>query len=307
MRAEEVDRRHQHEPGERPTRQHHSRNARADNVSDTEILRCDIGPDRGATQEVLRSEVRLVVRRGWEEGEEVFVLEQGVQASEAQPEEDPARKRPAALARFKHVRAGRALRVGKGLVLVDDELFAQRDHKQDAEPAAKERKRKDARRLEIEAKEDERGQREDHAGGDRLTGIPGGLDDVVLENGRFAERTEDGDRQDGDGDRSGDRQPCTQPDIDRHGTEEDPEQRAKQQRSDGKLGTGLSGGHERFKGGAGRGGRRHAEFVSGVGSAGGECISANGGSSRPACWPIGTPASHKRRQPAHKRARQHIR
>ncbi len=118
---------------------------RADDVADAEVLGRAVGADGGAFEQVLRAEVGLVVGLAGPEGEEVVVLEEGVEAAEAEAEEDARGEAAAALAGDQDVGAGGAFGVDERAVLFDDELAAQRDHEEDAEPAAEEREREDAR------------------------------------------------------------------------------------------------------------------------------------------------------------------
>src|SRR5208282_5287642 len=113
---------------------------------------------------------------------EIVVLEERVQATESEAEEDARGEAAAALSGDQDIRAGRALGVEQRSVLLDDELAAQRDHEQHAKPSAEERQRKDAARLKIEAEEDERGQGEDDARGDRLARVSRRLHDVVFQD-----------------------------------------------------------------------------------------------------------------------------
>ena len=120
--------------------------------------------------------------------EEVFILKEGINAAEAETEEDAAGEGASALAGDEHVGAGGAFGVFEVFVLLDDELAAEGNHEEDAEPATDEGEHEDAGVFEIEAEEDERGQREDDSGGDGLAGIAGGLDDVVFKNGTRGQR-----------------------------------------------------------------------------------------------------------------------
>ena len=67
-------------------------------------------------------------------------------------------------------------------MLLDDQLSAQRNHEEHAEPAADQSEQKDARVFEREAEEDQRWKRENHAARDGLAGGAGGLHDVVFED-----------------------------------------------------------------------------------------------------------------------------
>ncbi len=138
MRAEEVDGGHEDEPGEDSAGEHDGGDAEADDVADAEIFRRAIGADGGAFEQVLGAEVGLDVGAGGPEGEEVVVLEEGVEGAEAEAEEDAGGEGAAALAGHEDVGAGGAFGVDEGVVLFDDELAAQRDHEEDAEPSAEE-------------------------------------------------------------------------------------------------------------------------------------------------------------------------
>ena len=88
MRAEEVDGGHEDEPGEDSAGEHDGGDADADDVADAEVLGGAVGADGGAFEQVLGAEVGLVVGLAGPEGEEVVVLEEGVEAAEAEAEED---------------------------------------------------------------------------------------------------------------------------------------------------------------------------------------------------------------------------
>jgi hypothetical protein len=120
-------------------------------------------------------------------------------------------------------------------VLVDDELPAQGNHEEDAEPAAEEGEGEDARGFEIEAEKDEGREGEDDAGGDGLAGVSGGLHDIVFEDAGLAEGAEDGDREHRDGNARGHGKPRAQANVHRHRAEEHAEDGAQQQRTDGQL------------------------------------------------------------------------
>ncbi len=179
------------------------------------------------------------------EGEEVVVLEEGVEAAETEAEEDSGCEAAAALACDEDVGAGGAFGVDEGVVLFDDELSAERDHEEDAEPAAEEGEGKDAGGFEVEAEEDERGEGEDDSAGDGLAGVSGGLDDVVLEDAGAAEGAEDGDRQDGDGDGGGYGESGAEAYVDGDGSEENAEEGTQDEGSGGGVRGGLGGGGRR--------------------------------------------------------------
>ena len=117
----------------------------------------------------------------------------------------------------------------------DDELAAQRNHEEHAQPAADERQHEDAGVLEIEAEEDQRGQGEDDAGGDGLAGVAGGLDDVVFEDRRAAEGAQNADGEHRDGDGGGYGEAGAQAHIDRDRAEDDAEDGAEQKGAKGEF------------------------------------------------------------------------
>ncbi len=81
---------------------------------------------------MLGAEVGLVVGLAGPEGEEIVVLEEGVEAAETEAEEDAGGEGAAALAGHEDVGAGGAFGVDEGAVLFDDELAAEGDHEEDA-------------------------------------------------------------------------------------------------------------------------------------------------------------------------------
>lgn len=129
-------------------------------------------------------------------------------------------------------------------MLLDDELAAKGDHEEDADPAAEECESEDAGGLEIEAEEDERRKGEDDSGSDGLAGVADGLDDVVLEDGGFAEGPEDGYGEDGDGNGGSDGESGAEADVDGDGSEEDGEEAAEDEGAKGEFGAGVGGGNE---------------------------------------------------------------
>ncbi len=182
---------------------------------------------------MLRAEVGLVVGLAGPEGEEVVVLEEGVEAAKAEAEEDTGGEGASALACFEDVGAGGAFGVEEGVVLVDDELSAEGDHEEYAEPSAEEGEGEDSRGLEIEAEEDQRRQSKDHARGDGLACIAGGLDDIVFEDAGLAEGSQDGDGEDGDGNGRGYGKSGTEANVDGDGSEENAEDCSQQQGANG--------------------------------------------------------------------------
>lgn len=77
-----------------------------------------------------------------------------------------------------------------------------------------------------------------------MTGVSGGLDDVVLEDRGLAEGSEDGDGEDRDGDGRGYGETCAEADVDGDCSEEDAEEGAEDEGAVGEFGAGGSGGNE---------------------------------------------------------------
>ncbi len=181
-----------------------------------------------------------------------------------EPLEDHLGERAALLAGDQHVGAGGAFRVGQDAVLLDDQRPPQRDHEQHAEDAAHQRQGEDVEVVEVRLavrEEDERRDGEGDAGGDRLAGRADRLHDVVLEDRRLADVLEDADRQHRDRDRRRDREAGGERQIDRRRAEDQPEDRAQNDRLEGELrhhGRGRDVGLEFLVlrlGGLGHGGR----------------------------------------------------
>ncbi len=132
-------------------------------------------------------------------------------------------------------------------MLFDDELTAQRNHEEYAQPAADEGQQKDARVFQIEAEEDQRRQGEDDAGGNGLAGVAGGLHDVVFEDGRTAEGAQDADGEDRDGNGGGDGEPGSEAHIDGDSAKDDAEEGSKQEGAECEFGPIFGGRNEGLK------------------------------------------------------------
>jgi hypothetical protein len=137
-------------------------------------------------------------------------------------------------------------------VLFNDELAAEWNHEEDAQPASEEGESEDAGGLEIEAEEDQRRKGEDDARGDGLAGVAGGLDDVVFEDGGSSEGAQDRDGEHRDRNGGGDGESRTKADIDRDSAEENPEDSSEEERADGELRTRVGCGDEGGEGGSGK-------------------------------------------------------
>ncbi len=172
---------------------------------------------------MLRPEVGLIrwlLRPG---REEIGVLEERVEAAQPETKKNAAGERAAFFAGDENVGAGRAFGIGQGRVLLHNELPAQRNHEQHANPAADESKHKDAGVFEIETEEDQRRQRENDSGSDGLAGVARGLNDVVFKNGGAAKGAQNADGKHRNGYGCRDSEPGAQTDIDRDGAENQPE------------------------------------------------------------------------------------
>jgi hypothetical protein len=95
VRAEEVDGGHEHEPGEDAAGEHDGGDAEADDVADAEIF----GGASARMAEPLRrccgpAEVGFVVGLAGPEGEEIVVLEEGVEAPRPRPRKTRLAKLP---------------------------------------------------------------------------------------------------------------------------------------------------------------------------------------------------------------------
>src|SRR5260370_223368 len=86
--AEEVDGGNEDEPGEDTAGEHDGGDANADDVADAEVFGGAVGADGGAFEQVLRAQVEVAVGSRGPEGEEVFVLEEGVDAAETEARAD---------------------------------------------------------------------------------------------------------------------------------------------------------------------------------------------------------------------------
>ena len=185
-RAEKANGRHQHQPGKNAAGKKNAGDARADDVADAEIFRRDVRAEGGA------GKPRGVIGGRIAPGSD-RIHQHRVQAAEAQSPENAAGEGAAAIARYEHVGAGRALRIEKIAVFFDDELAAERNHEENAQPSANQSEEKYTPVFQRKAQENQGGQRENHAAGNRFTGRARGLHDIVFEDGDFAEGTQNAD------------------------------------------------------------------------------------------------------------------
>jgi len=132
-------------------------------------------------------------------------------------------------------------------VLLDDELAAQRNHEEDPEDSAEKSEHEDARVFKREAEEDERRKSEDHTRGERFACRAGSLNDIIFENGAAAERAQDADAENGDGNRGRDSEPGAKADVDGDGSEKNTEEAAEDDGAQSEFGDGLFGLDEGLK------------------------------------------------------------
>ena len=104
---------------------------------------------------MLGADVGLVVGLAGPQGEQVVILEEGVEAADTEAEEDTRCEAAAAFAGDEDVGAGGAFGVDEVVMLFDDELSAERDHEENAQPAAEEGEGEDSGCFEVKAQEDE--------------------------------------------------------------------------------------------------------------------------------------------------------
>ena len=139
MRAEEMNGGHQYQPGKHAAGENGTCDSGADDVADAEIFRRGIRADGRAGEPF-----RLVIRRAGPGAEQVAILKQGVDRTQAEAPEDAAGEGSAMFAGEKNIRAGSAFGVGEMAVFLDDQFSSQRNHEEDAEPSAEQRQEKDA-------------------------------------------------------------------------------------------------------------------------------------------------------------------
>ncbi len=166
--------------------------------------------------------------------------EEGLQRLEehadAEAEEHLARRRSTAFAGLDDLGAGLAFGIAQLAVLLDDQVAPQRHHHQDAEQAPGDRDQRREPDLQRIPEEDQRRHREHHRRSDRFACRAGGLHDVVLEYGALTVLAPDGPgRQHRDRHRCRGREPDAQRKVRRRRAEDDPEDRAEQERAEREL------------------------------------------------------------------------
>jgi hypothetical protein len=174
-------------------------------------------------------------------------LKERVERAQAKSGKHAPRERAALFASNQNVRACRALGVGQHAMFFHNELAAQRNHEQYAEPAANQREQKNPRILKFESEKDKCRQREDDAGSDRLSGVPGCLHDVVFKDRGASERAQNADRKHRNRNRGSNSEPRLQADIHRDRAEDDAEERSQQERAESKFRPVLVGRNKRLK------------------------------------------------------------
>jgi hypothetical protein len=209
-------------------------------------------------------QVGIILRRVGPQPEESVVLEERVYAAEAEAEKNARGKAAATFAGHQYIGAGGALGIDQRPVLLHDELPAQRNHKQNTQPSAEQRQRKDPARLQIESKKDQRGQGKNNARRNRLACVSRGLHNVVFQNAGPAKRPQDRDRQHGDRDARGHRQPGAKSYINSYRAEEHAEERAQYECSRRQLRPRLARGNKGLEGRLARYRCGHVDAISRV-------------------------------------------
>ena len=178
------------------------------------------------------------MRKSWTIQESAFQSR-----TDAETLEDGRRQCAAAFTGDEHVGAGRAFGIGQHAVFLHDERASQRHHHQHAEQPAGGREHQDLKISKVAGavrrQEDERRNGEDHTAGDRFTGRADRLHDVVFEDRGTAQPLQHRDGEHGDRNRCADGQSGAQPQVDRRRAEEQPEQRADDDRLQRELGRRL--------------------------------------------------------------------
>ena len=213
---------HDDQPGNNASGKQNAGDARADDVADTEIFRSNGDAKRSAGKPV---RPRLRLRSPGLHG----IHQKGIGAAQTQAPENASGERAAAFSGDEDVSARGAFGKAEIAVLFDDELAAQRNHEEDAEPAAQQRQRKNSPEGEFGAKaqEDQCGDGEHDSGGERFTCRAGGLHDVVFKNRGAPEGPQDADGQNRYRNGSGNGETCAQTHVNGDGAEQQTEQRAK--------------------------------------------------------------------------------
>jgi hypothetical protein len=236
--AEKFDRRDQHQVGEHAARSHNRRNARTDDVADTEKCGVILNRDRSGFER-LAENLRWIFFPGLPD-----FLDSIVKKPDAKPRHDGFAARrglvdnagmPRAFrccgarligsAGFEDFSACCAFRVLQKAVLRDDQCTPKRDHHQNAEKAAKRCYQHHTCEFQVEAEDQDCRHRHADAESDGFARGSGSLHDIVLQDRciakpEFRERPEQSDRNHSDRDRCADRQSNLQHQVKR-GSPED--------------------------------------------------------------------------------------
>jgi len=146
--AVKLDGGHDDEPGDDASGKKNSGNARADDVADAEVFGGDGGAEGSAGKP-------RGAGLGLRDPSLDRVHEKGIDAAEAESPEDAAGERATAFSGDENVSTGSAFRKRKIAVLFDDELAAERNHEENAEPSAEKGERENAPESELLAEAEE--------------------------------------------------------------------------------------------------------------------------------------------------------
>jgi len=190
-----ADHRDEHQPAEQSARQHLSRDAGTDDVTDSQEGRIDVDPDHG---------VFKVGDLGFHfRFEQLEPVAQGLhQSSRQEAAGHQAGVPPSRIPGFQHFGAGRSLGIRQGVMFVHDQQAAEGHHHEHAQKSARQDDEDDHRLTGGKVPEEKGGQGEHGSRSDRLPGGGHGLHDVVFQDRIPPEKPpQDSHRDHGGGDR----------------------------------------------------------------------------------------------------------
>src|SRR3984957_8859883 len=117
MGAEEVDGRHEHQPGENAAGKKQPGNSGPDDVAHAEIFRGNVGTDGRAFKPLW-----LVIRSAWPCAEQILILKKGIDAAQPKAEKHASGKGAPALTRQQHIGARCTFRISEPPMLLDNQL-----------------------------------------------------------------------------------------------------------------------------------------------------------------------------------------
>ena len=173
--SQEVKKRDQHRPAQRPAQQHKAGNTRADQVADPQKDGGQLKANCGLVQAGEAPEDRLLPQV------QPFHREL-ISRAQADPDENRPRAGSAGVASDQHLGAGCALGKGQSIVLTDCQAVTQGDHHQNTEQAPGHAQQEDQQPTRVETEEDQGWHGEDHPCGQGFAGRSDRVNDVVLQD-----------------------------------------------------------------------------------------------------------------------------